>query len=676
MNFQSNIEQTNKIVPSPHLSLPPELFSQAFPFHFVFNRNLELVQTGEILQRITPTSLVGSQFEQHFRITRPKIPVNFNTIYKCSRSLFLLESLHNGMQLKGQMMYVDTQEIMFFLGSLWVADMADLKPLSVQLKDFAIHDPIVDFLFLLQAKNTALADVTKLTDKLTQKQSQLRNSLKAQEHLREIADASNRAKSEFLANMSHELRTPLNGILGYTQILQRSPDITSQQQKGIEIIHSCATHLLTLINDILDISKIEAQKMELYSENFHFPNFLWRVTQMCQIRSQKKGITFTYQPASELPTMIYADEKRLRQILINLLGNAIKFTDTGSVTFKVSVIRHSSFVISEEQRTNDKGQITNNKIRFEIEDTGIGIAAEELEKIFEPFEQVGDSNHKGEGTGLGLTITQKILEMMGSKLQVESTLGVGSTFLFEVELPTVSQSIASTTVTSLREIIGYQGDKKKILVVDDRNANLAVVVNLLQPIGFDIKEASNGEEALEKAMKFEPDLIIIDLVMPIMDGFELTRRLRKLPEFQQTILIASSASVFEFYQLQSQQAGCNDFLPKPIQVDDLLIKIQYHLDLAWVYKKTDKLLNHLPESLSHYAKNIQTNEIITPPLEELNILYDLARKGMLDKLIEQVERLERIEKKYVNFAKKIKSLAQEFKIKKIRNFLKSSIDTS
>ncbi|NEP62032.1 MAG: response regulator, partial [Symploca sp. SIO2G7] len=444
--------------------------------------------------------------------------------------------------------------------------------------------------FSLQAPITTQDEIGLLATSFNQLIEQVRHLLDEQQQAQETANAANRAKSEFLANMSHELRTPLNGILGYTQILQRSPDITPQQQQGIEIIQTCGTHLLTLINDILDISKIEAQKMELYPKDFHFLHFLWGVTQMCQIRAQKKSITFTYQPEPQLPTVVHADEKRLRQVLINLLGNAIKFTQTGGVTFKVNVIRHSSFVISEEPpKTKDFGQRTNHKIRFEIEDTGIGIAAEKLDKIFKPFEQVGQDRHKVEGTGLGLTITKKILQLMGSQLQVNSTLGIGSTFWFEVDLPLASKSIEVAPVTLSRPIIAYQGDKKKILVVDDCAENRAVLFSLLEPLGFEMREAANGEEGLEQAIKFVPDLLILDLVMPVMDGFELTHRLRQLSEFQQTIVLASSASISESYQFQSREAGCNDFLSKPIQAQDLLETIRYHLGLSWIHQKTDEL---------------------------------------------------------------------------------------
>ncbi len=508
--------------------------------------------------------------------------------------------------------------------------------------------------------------VEERTAALRQANKQLRVEITERRRAEKAAEAANRAKSQFLTNMSHELRTPLNGILGYTQIFQRSPELTPQQRQGIETIHTCGNHLLTLINDILDLSKIEAQKMELYPYDFHFPNFLLAVTQMCQIRAQQKRIAFTYQPNYQLPTAVHADEKRLRQVLINLLGNAIKFTDTGGVTFKVTLL-------GKEQRTNKQQPTTNHKIRFEIEDTGIGIATEELEKIFEPFEQVGDSNHKAEGTGLGLTITQKIVSLMGSQLQVKSILGVGSTFWFELELPQASASIELAPVQSLKKIIGYQGKKQKILVVDDHWENRAVLVNLLEPIGFEVKEASNGKEGLEQANEFTPDLIIIDLVMPGMDGLEFALCLRQLQKFQQTILIACSASVSEYYQVQSRIFGCNDFLPKPIEAEDLLVKIESYLGLTWVYNNINALANQLPEAIIDYSQGIQVN---IPPREELNILYDLARKGLIDSLIEQVEKLMTLDNKYLAFVQEIKDLAQGFKLKAIRKILKQYLDNT
>ncbi|NEP12727.1 MAG: response regulator [Symploca sp. SIO2C1] len=484
---------------------------------------------------------------------------------------------------------------------------------------------------------------------------------------KEAAEAANRAKTAFLASMNHELRTPLNAILGFTQILQRDSSLTPQQQKYLSTIRTSGNHLLTLINDILDLSKIEVGKMELYPHDLHFLNFLLGVTEICRIRAAKQGITFIYQPSSELPPTIHTDEKRLRQVLINLLSNAIKFTDTGSVIFQVSVI-------NQEQQTNDRGQIAKSKIRFQIEDTGVGIAAEELDKIFEPFEQVGERNRKAEGTGLGLTITKKIISLMGSKLRVESTLGVGSTFWFDLELSQISESIELGTVTYSKEIIGYQGDRKKILVVDNRFENRSALVNLLEPIGFEVQEASNGEEGLEQALNFQPDLMIIDLAMPVMDGFELTRRLCRLPELQQIILIASCASSSDFCQQESQELGCNDFLTKPIKAKDVLEKIRNTLGLSWVYENAPELSSKIPEYETDFSNDIQVKAIIPPLAEELNVLYDLARKGLIDSLSEQAEKLKETDDRYLPFAQELQNLSQAFKIKKIREFIKQYME--
>ena len=485
---------------------------------------------------------------------------------------------------------------------------------------------------------------------------------------KEAAEAANRAKTAFLASMNHELRTPLNAILGFTQILQRDSSITPQQQKYLSTIRTSGNHLLTLINDILDLSKIEVGKMELYPHDIHFLNFLLGVTEICRIRAAKKGIAFIYQPNTQLPPTIHGDEKRLRQVLLNLLSNGIKFTDNGSVTFKVET------VIKRQSTTNNQQQITNNQIRFEITDTGVGIAPEELDKIFEPFEQVGERNRKAEGTGLGLTITQKIVALMGSELQVESTLGVGSTFWFDLELSEISESTELPTVPSSKEIIGYEGERKKILVVDNRLENRLALVNLLEPIGFEMREATNGEEGLQQAIQFQPDLMIIDLAMPVMDGFELTRRLCQLPELEHTILIASCVASSEFCQQETFNFGCKAFLTKPIKATDVLEKIQNSLGLSWVYENSLELSSTVTEPKGNLLNDLPTKKIIPPLAEKLNILYDLARKGLIDSLSEEADKLTEMDDKYLPFAEEIKNLVQEFKIKQIRKFIKQYME--
>ncbi len=474
---------------------------------------------------------------------------------------------------------------------------------------------------------------------------------------KEAAEVANLSKSEFLANMSHELRTPLNGILGYAQILQKSPTMTAKEIKGIDIIYRSGNHLLTLINDILDSSKIEAGKMELYKTAFNLSGFLENIVDICRIRVEKQHITFAYHPNPRLPEFVRGDEKRLRQVLINLLGNAIKFTNTGGVTFSVDVIEE------------DKQQLSN-KIRFQIEDTGVGIAPEELEKIFLPFEQVGSLSRQVEGTGLGLTITNKILSTMNTSLQVRSQLGEGSKFWFDLVLLDVTEKPdLSRNHTPI--IVGFKGEERKILVVDDQWLNRSVVRKLLTPLGFKVAEASNGEEGLKKVAEFKPDLIISDFVMPEMDGFEMLRRLRNSSLVDSTILIASSASVFDTDKQKSLQAGFNDFLPKPVSQDELLEKLEKHLPIEWIYQQqneTQQISDRLEAETM--AAN---NSLVFPPPEKISQLYDLAKGGLISDILEEAEKIATSDAKYTLFVAKLTQLGQGFKIKQLQEFLKQAV---
>ena len=454
-----------------------------------------------------------------------------------------------------------------------------------------------------------------------------------------------RAKSQFLANMSHELRTPLNGILGYAQILKKGKTLSDQQKNGLGIIHQCGEHLLNLINEVLDISKIEARKMELYPKNIHFPEFLEGIAEICRIRAEQKGIELIYETLTQIPKAIRADEKRLRQVLINLLGNAVKFTEKGFITFKVGYQQE--------------------KFRFQVEDTGMGIAQEQLEEIFLPFQQGGEKSRETEGTGLGLTISRQLVELMGGELKVKSTLGQGSIFWFDLDLQEVDDwdDAASDWV---RNIIGFKGDKRKVLVIDDKWANRSVLVNLLEPLGFEVVEAVNGLDGLNKASDFKPDLIFMDLVMPVMDGFEATRRLRMSPDLADVVVIAISASVFDFNQQQSQDVGCDDFLPKPFREADLLEKLRVYLGLEWVYeegtvaKATD----------SQGERKAVEDSIVAPPAEEVAALLDLAMRGDLRGIAKRAASLEELDRQWVPFATHLRQLAKDFKGKQIREFLK------
>ncbi|HBB33226.1 MAG TPA: hypothetical protein DDZ80_10645 [Cyanobacteria bacterium UBA8803] len=484
---------------------------------------------------------------------------------------------------------------------------------------------------------------------------------------KEAAEAANRAKSSFLANMSHELRTPLNGILGYAQILQGDKHCTPKQKEAINIIYQCGNHLLTLINDILDLSKIEADKLELYPEDFNFTSFLTGLSQIFYLKAAHKSISLIYVPFSPLPAIIHADQKRLRQVLMNLLSNAIKFTDSGSVTFKIEVIGNQQ----QDQLpiTNYQLPSPNRLVRFQVGDTGIGIASEQLERIFLPFEQVGDSSRRSEGTGLGLAISQKIVAMMGSQIFVESNPGVGSKFWFDLVLSDASAPCEATTLQSMGAIIGYSGSKRKILVVDDHWANRSVIIKRLDPIGFELVEATNGQEGLEKALDFRPDLIIIDLLMPGMDGFEMTRQLRQLPEFENTIIIATSASVLAVYQQKSQECGCHDFLPKPVQAEDLFNTIKIYLNLSWIYdNERDNSSPEFGDESSHYPEGTPTDMAI-PPSQELLTLYQAAQIGDVDGVEQEAIRIQQLNPDYTAFTTRILELANNFDYEEIEKLV-------
>ncbi|WP_397331538.1 ATP-binding protein [Nostoc sp. FACHB-280] len=475
-------------------------------------------------------------------------------------------------------------------------------------------------------------------------QAQLKQSKALADAAKEIADSANNAKSEFLANMSHELRTPLNGILGYAQILGRSKDLPEKERQGVNIIHQCGTHLLTLINDILDLSKIEARKLELAPQAFHLPSFLQGVVEICQIRAQQKGIEFHYEPDADLPLGITADEKRLRQVLINLLGNGIKFTDRGSVTLRVHRLGYDS----------DHGT----KLRFSIVDTGVGIASADINKLFQTFEQVGDQKRKVEGTGLGLAISQQLVQLMGGQIKVKSQLDVGSEFSFEIVLP-LARDWSQQQTTSVGKIIGYEGRQQHILVVDDRWENRAVLMNLLTPLGFMITEAENGQAALDKLQQNLPDIVITDLLMPVMDGFELLRQIRENEQLRLLKVLVSSASVAQIDQQMSIDAGGDDFLSKPVQVNDLFRLLEKHLKLTW---KTQ-------DTFDQSANEQQPKELLPPPPENLQAWLELVQEGRLKKLITTAEQLEQQNQQYQPFTQKIIRLAKQFQSEQLEKFI-------
>jgi CheY-like chemotaxis protein len=407
--------------------------------------------------------------------------------------------------------------------------------------------------------------------------------------------------------------------------------------------------LLTLINDVLDISKIEARKLELIPTAIHLPAFLQGVVEICRIRAEQKKLQFIYQPPDNLPVGIETDEKRLRQVLINLLGNAIKFTSKGSVTLAV-------------QATPNPDDPSTVQLHFAIQDTGVGIAAEHLERIFLPFEQTEKAKLQTEGTGLGLAISQTIVELMNSQIQVSSQLGTGSVFEFEITCPLADDWIESNTITNIGKIKGYSGKTRKILIVDDRWENRSVLVNLLEPLGFSLIEANNGQEGLDKAKELEPDLIIADLAMPVMSGFEMTRLLRSLETFRNLPIIASSASVSNIDRQQSLEAGYDDFLPKPVSASELLDQLEHHLQLEWIYQAD------VAEAVLPIAE-VSPLEMVFPTPEELSNLYEAAQGGYVIDIESEAKRIKELDTRYAAFANKVLQLAEEFEDEAIANLI-------
>ena len=484
---------------------------------------------------------------------------------------------------------------------------------------------------------------------------------------KEAAEIANRAKSEFLASMSHELRTPLNGILGYSQILNRDSSLNKNQKNAVKTIQDSGDHLLTLINDVLDLAKIEARKLELHLTEFQLSPFLEGIVGMFYLRTQQKeSVTFIYEESTPLPAIVHADEKRLRQILINLLSNAIKFTDFGQVIFRVGIVDDLNGSAKTPTPSNaafvrNDRQMESCKIRFEIVDTGIGMTAEQLQRVFLPFEQVGDSHHRAEGTGLGLTITKDLVEAMQGDLKVKSEPGKGSTFCLELRLPMLWSTTITDSEPLKQHVFGYLGPRRKVLVIDDNPANRSILSHLLMPLGFEIFEAEDGPQGLDKARVMQPDVILVDLLMPEMSGVEVIDALSNIPTLQNSIIIAASASTVEIDRLQHTDAGYDAILYKPIEHQKLLELLENHLALEWVYEYT---LNG-----SHRPELDIDNALVPPPQEEMAILFDLAMKGEIRGLRRYTVQIEQLDETFKPFTQRLHQFIDAYDEDKILKFI-------
>ena len=488
-------------------------------------------------------------------------------------------------------------------------------------------------------------ELAEANTQLERAKSQAETARDDAEAARKVAEIANQAKSEFLASMSHELRTPLNSILGFAEILQHQ-SADREVRKRLGMIHQSGEHLLTLINDILDLSRIEAGKLELHPQHIHLSSFLETIAHIIRERAEAKDLLLVYEGDETLPAGVMADETRLRQVLLNLLGNAVKFTDAGQVTLRAAV---SHQPVAESQETNGYQQAA---IRFEVEDTGVGISPDQLETIFQPFEQVGEVARGREGTGLGLPISWQLVQLMGGDIQVESTPGQGSRFWFEVTLP-LTEGAVPVEETQFQVISGYEGPKLTVLVVDDVELNRALLVDMLAPLGFDTLEAEDGQQALELARTHQPDLILMDRRMPVMDGLEAIWQLRQIPRLAKTPVISISASVSERDRAEIMAAGYNAFLPKPVSWSALTAQLEAHLPLEWTYEAVE------------VEAEMSEAEIVLPPRADLEALYELARYGSIARIQDWVQALAERDEKYQPLAVKLGHLAENYEIERI-----------
>ncbi|MBF0101377.1 MAG: response regulator [Desulfobacterales bacterium] len=451
----------------------------------------------------------------------------------------------------------------------------------------------------------------------------------------ESADSGIRVKREFIANISHELRTPLTGIIGHLDLIKQGSELN--QSGTIDTIRTNAEHLLVMINSMIEYSKFESNAIQIYPVEFELKELLIEIIKPYKFKAKQKGLFIQSEFFDNLPLFVIGDPKRIDETLSYVLDNAVKFSTKGMIVFQALWV--------------------DGCLQCNIIDQGIGIPKEEIELIFEPFHQFVYQYQKPDGAGLGLSKCKALVQLMGGKIEVESTLGKGAHFSVNIPLVPIKQH-----KDTYKNILGFQGEKIKILIVDDINMNRLFLSEQLKQLGFEVFEAENGERGIEQAFQHEPDVIFMDLMMPVLDGFRATERIRQNTALSKTIIIALSAAETENTYTMCKMAGCDGFIVRPFHIDKILRAIKKNVHVKWIYQSDIK-----PESDEY-------THIIKPPEHELRKLYQLTLEGDIFSIQKHANKLHTLGNEYTPFARMLSDLAKQLKINQIKEFLEKYID--
>ncbi|GEM_PF-737138 len=563
------------------IGLDLEEFSTVFPFHIIFGENLEVYQVGPSSREIFEIGN-GSKINEFFHIKYPDLPFSVPEILNHSKSYFILESIKLPINLRGQMLRLKKENLVAFIGSPFSSNLENFNKSGLKLSHFATHEPIIDYLLLLQTQKTSLDDAKLLSEKILIKNKSLKKTKdeleKHTQNLEEIvcsrtkeleteknkAETANRAKSEFLSKMSHELRTPLSSIMGFTQLMLHSKKnpLTEPQKNDIrQILHS-SQHLLELINDILDLSQIEKGKLSVFMEPVSLHDLYTEILGLVKPIADKAGILLIDEITTNNGVYVVADRIRLKQILLNFLTNGIKYNKPKGWISAFSEI------------------LENGKLRINIVDTGKGIAEKNLKNLFNPFDRLGEQFSSIQGTGIGLALAKQLITLMNGEIGVTSNLAEGSRFYVDLEIDSnATAKVFSNTPRAVELPKHKMEGKKKVLCIEDNPRNLKLVERILsEHENLQLLSAPDGEIGLDIARSHQPELILMDINLPGIDGYETFQQLKKFEETKKIPVVAISANAREEDIQRALDDGFQDYLTKPIKIETLLNTVKKYLE--------------------------------------------------------------------------------------------------